>query len=107
MNRHDKALLEQALLICLEAADAAETRRQDLKEALDSGWNPLTNDADAFRLAVVARLFRGYAHVLHEHLDMLGGNSAEATRRAIVMAACQVHVPKAYRDKEGTRAAHS
>lgn len=61
-------------------------------------WNPLTDDGDALRLAVVLRLDlhiypdHAYAHagVLRNKRIAANGNIYAATRRAIVRAAAEI-----------------
>ena len=62
-----------------------------------TGWNPLTDDAAAFRLAASLGLVVDFSRpsaalpfTRHEYTLSEGGNNPEATRRAIVRAAAQI-----------------
>lgn len=71
-------------------------------QMMDSGWNPLTDDGDALRLAVKLRLdvmfFEGLQEVHSAHCtvdfsatgESYGENVDAATRRAIVRAAAEI-----------------
>ena len=63
-------------------------------------WNPLTDDGDAFRLAVKLKLdvdcaggevVVAYEQITHAHAaERVGDDPLAATRRAIVMAAAEI-----------------
>lgn len=55
-------------------------------------WNPLTDDGDAFRLAVKLNLFfkHSFADALAEENDVCNGDYYLATRRAIVRVAAEI-----------------
>ena len=56
-----------------------------------STWNPLTNDADAFRLMVDLRLWRDNQDICCiERVEDHNGDAYAATRRAIVRAAAEI-----------------
>ena len=86
----DKELLERA-------ARAAGYCQFDghARQMVESGWNPLEDDGDAFRLMVKLRLACDVAlsgvNVVGWHgvdtSEELGGDPLSATRRAIVRAA--------------------
>lgn len=57
------------------------------------GWNPLTNDGDALRLAVTLGLFTGAEFYHFRSLERFAGQDVDeytATRRAIVRAAAEI-----------------
>ena len=61
------------------------------------GWNPLTNDGDALRLAVnlcllvnVGEFFSYATNGAHDGEEIHNGDPYAATRRAIVLAAAEV-----------------
>jgi hypothetical protein len=53
------------------------------------GWNPLTDDGDAFRLAVKLNLWEAVRDG-YQHADSLDGDPQAATRRAITRAAAEI-----------------
>jgi hypothetical protein len=54
-------------------------------------WNPLTDDGDAFRLAVKLNLFQEPAFTLYELIPAsIEQDALVATRRAIVRAAAEI-----------------
>jgi hypothetical protein len=81
----DKELLELAAKAAWDAMD---------NQMIESGWNPLTDDGDALRLAVKLNLFntrsKGYewpdAELFARHED----DPYAATRRAITRAAAEI-----------------
>jgi hypothetical protein len=56
--------------------------------AITGYWKPLTDDGDAFRLAVRLKLFGGYHGM--ESSQFEDGDPYAATRRAIVRAAAEI-----------------
>jgi hypothetical protein len=66
-------------------------------QILDSGWNPLTDDGDALRLAVklhigILQCQEGVDAVMPRgrRIEGWGENREESTRRAIVRAAAEI-----------------
>jgi len=56
-------------------------------------WNPLTDDGDAFRLAVMRKIFRCHMDLFHKFYEEEIANGLDepaATRRAIVRAVAEV-----------------
>lgn len=95
----DKELLELA-------ANAAEIDIQWFKHANgttggpyvgNSGWNPLTNDGDALRLAVKLGIDVGDAQF--RWYDKTSTDPYAATRRAIVCAAAEIGKAEGEKDE--------
>jgi hypothetical protein len=55
----------------------------------DKEWNPLTDDADAFRLAVKLNLWEAVRDG-YQHADSWDSDPYAATRRSIVRAAAEI-----------------
>ena len=67
------------------------------KQMIESGWNPLTDDGDALRLAVKLHIplrfeedFDGWGVVAGTDGEMCKPDPYAATRRAIVRAAAEI-----------------
>jgi hypothetical protein len=63
------------------------------KQMIESGWNPLTDDGDALRLAVKLNLFdenSKFTYTLWEEQLNNESDLYAATRRAIVRAAAEI-----------------
>ena len=90
----DKELLELAAkaagidIFCWAGRDVGSFSPVVLPDALS--WNPLTEDADALRLAVKLKLFEQFD--VHEDLckAQLDSDPYAATRRAITRAAAEI-----------------
>ena len=65
----------------------------DISSDGEQEWNPLTDDGDAFRIAVQLAMFNGSQMFHFRSLERFGNPQAtelECTRRAIVRAAAEI-----------------
>jgi hypothetical protein len=99
----DKELLELAAKAAGYKHEVTPLDPEPYRPAYWSGWNPLTDDGDALRLAVKLgmNIYSGYSKMIaeltpdgdcraiHESVER-GIDSYAATRRAIVRAAAEI-----------------
>ena len=90
----DRELLE---LAAKAAGIAVEPNINGWDEAYPIGWNPLTSDGDALRLALYLNILvqpdlcgQSYANNVFETINEHGGSVYVASRRAIVRAAAEI-----------------
>lgn len=88
----DRELLELAA-----KANGWNSFEGQANQMIESGWNPLSDDGDAFRLAVHLKMdllqYEGYAcadYSSDEPHGLNGVDAYSATRRAIVTAAAKI-----------------
>jgi hypothetical protein len=72
------------------------------KQMIESGWNPLTDDGDALRLAVKMGIDIAKAQITFWDKDST--DPYAATRRAIVIAAAEIGKERSHEQRIGTGA---
>lgn len=99
MSAADRELLRlaaKAARVCGFFVDAGINTGSDAEPVI---WNPLTDDGDAFRLAITVgiNVFKGMAEVQRHGIGRVWADESEvakdpvaATRRAIVRAAAEI-----------------